>query len=228
MSEQTNSNLTDLNLVLIDNQDSFTYNLVDELRVLGVNLTVYRNTVDTQQVLNALAEYAKQGKTLLMLSPGPGAPSQSGNMPEILKQCEGKYPVLGICLGHQAIVENYQGRVGRAPYVMHGKSSLMHHNCPELFINLASPMAIARYHSLIALDVPDCLRVVAQIDQLPMAVLHQNDRMLGFQFHPESVLTCQGSQLLKQAISFLVSMPSSQASEVGFSASQIATNQKRT
>lgn len=207
MNEQAQGNLAHINLVLIDNQDSFTYNLVDELRVLGVNLTVYRNTVDTQQVLNALADYAKQGDTLLMLSPGPGAPSQSGNMPEILKQCQGKYPVLGICLGHQAIVENYQGIIGRAPYAMHGKSSLMTHNCPDLFIDLPSPMAIARYHSLIALDVPECLQVVAQIDQLPMAVLHQNDRMLGFQFHPESVLTCQGSRLLKQAMNFLVSMP---------------------
>lgn len=224
MNEQANNTLANLNIVLIDNQDSFTYNLVDELRVLGVNLKVYRNTVDTQQVLSALAQFSEQGNTLLMLSPGPGAPSQSGNMPEILKQCQGKYPVLGICLGHQAIVENYKGSVGRAPYVMHGKSSLMTHNCPKLFIDLPSPMAIARYHSLIATDVPDCLQVVAQIDQLPMAVLHQNDRMLGFQFHPESVLTCQGSQLLKQAMNFLVSMPPSNSSVLDLATIQTQTN----
>lgn len=192
-------------VVLIDNQDSFTYNLVDELRVLGVTLTVYRNTVASEQVMKKLAEYNELGQTLLMLSPGPGAPSEAGNMPDIIQQAKGTYPVLGICLGHQAIVESYQGKVGRAPYVMHGKSSLMTHYYAPIFGNLPSPMSIARYHSLVALDVPECLQVIADIDGLPMAIMHQNDKMLGFQFHPESVLTCQGSQLLYQAMQFLVS-----------------------
>lgn len=114
-----------INLVLIDNVDSFTYNLVDEIRSLGVEMTIYRNTVDTQTVLDKLAEYKKQGPSLLMLSPGPGAPSDAGCMPELLKKVKGIYPVIGICLGHQAIVEAYGGTVARAPYVMHGKSSQM-------------------------------------------------------------------------------------------------------
>lgn len=202
-------------VVLLDNQDSFTYNLVDELRVLGVTLTVYRNTVPVEQVLNKLAQYADLGQTLLMLSPGPGAPSDAGNMPKIIEQVKGKYPVLGICLGHQAIVESYNGTVGRAPYVMHGKSSLMQHYHAQIFANLPSPMSIARYHSLVALDVPDSLQVIADIDGLAMAIMHQSDKMLGFQFHPESVLTCQGSQLLFQAMQFLVSDTSTHSPEQG-------------
>lgn len=198
------STLENMHLVLIDNQDSFTYNLVDELRVLGVTLTVFRNTVSTAHVMQTLNDYSSKGPSLLMLSPGPGAPSEAGNMPDIIEQAKGKYPVLGICLGHQAIVESYQGKVARAPEVMHGKSSMMQHNCPELFSDLPNPMSIARYHSLAAIDVPDSLQVIADIDGLAMAILHQNDKMLGFQFHPESVLTCQGSQLLMYAMHFLV------------------------
>jgi anthranilate synthase component 2 len=198
------SSLQNLRLVLIDNQDSFTYNLVDELRVLGVTLTVFRNTVSSEQVMQTLENYSQTGPTLLMLSPGPGAPSDAGNMPSIIEQAKGKYPVLGICLGHQAIVESYDGKVGRAPHVMHGKSSMMQHNCPSLFGELPNPMSIARYHSLAATNVPDCLQIIADIDGLAMAILHQDDKMLGFQFHPESVLTCQGSQLLMNAMQFLV------------------------
>lgn len=196
--------LSHINLVLIDNQDSFTYNLVDELRVLGVNLTVFRNTVTITKVLDKLEAYSKLSSTLLMLSPGPGAPSSAGNMPDILKAAQGNYPVLGICLGHQAIVEHYNGQVSRAEAVMHGKSSAMTHSYKEVFKALPNPMSIARYHSLAATKVPDCLQIIAEINGLPMAVLHETDKMLGFQFHPESVLTCQGSQLLLQAMKYLV------------------------
>ena len=197
--------LEDIHLVLLDNQDSFTYNLVDELRVLGVKLTVFRNTVDTGKVLSQLENYAALGNTILMLSPGPGSPSEAGNMPEIIQSVQGKYPVIGVCLGHQAIVEHYQGTVSRADDVMHGKSSAMTHAYESIFKGLPNPMSIARYHSLAATQVPECLQVIAQINDLPMAVLHETDKMLGFQFHPESVLTCQGSQLLLQAMQFLVS-----------------------
>lgn len=202
-----NKPLCHLQLVLIDNQDSFTYNLVDELRVMGVNLSVFRNTVNTDKVMATLAQYSEVGPTLLVLSPGPGAPSDAGNMPTIIERVKGKYPVLGICLGHQAIVESYKGTIARAPQAMHGKSSMMEHDCPALFKKLPTPMAIARYHSLAAVDVPECLQVIAHIDGLPMAILHENDKMLGFQFHPESVLTSQGSQLLLQAMQYLVSEP---------------------
>lgn len=196
-----------INLVLIDNIDSFTYNLVDEIRSLGVEMTIYRNTVATQTVLDKLAEYEKKGPTLLMLSPGPGAPADAGCMPELLKLVKGKFPVLGICLGHQAIVEAYGGKVARAPEVMHGKASQMTFSetaeTQEIFAGLSNPLSIARYHSLVATQIPDSLQVIANIDGLVMAVLQPNDRMLGFQFHPESILTCDGSILLMQSIQFL-------------------------
>jgi anthranilate synthase component 2 len=203
--------MSTINLVLIDNVDSFTYNLVDEIRSLGVEMTIYRNTVDTQTVLNKLAEYKELGPTLLMLSPGPGAPADAGCMPELLKKVKGIYPVIGICLGHQAIVEAYGGTVARAPCVMHGKSSQMHyledHDTLSIFAGLANPLAIARYHSLVATSMPDELKTIASIDGLVMAALHPKHKMLGFQFHPESILTCDGSQLLMQSIRYLVDQP---------------------
>jgi anthranilate synthase component 2 len=200
MSEQ-------INLVLIDNIDSFTYNLVDEIRSLGIEMTIYRNTVGAQTVLDKLAIYKKVGPTLLMLSPGPGAPADAGCMPEVLQQVRGKYPVLGICLGHQAIVEAYGGVVARATEVMHGKASQMSYTetkeTQSIFAGLSNPLSIARYHSLVATQIPESLQVIANIDGLVMAVLQPNDRMLGFQFHPESILTCDGSVLLMQSIAFL-------------------------
>ncbi|MFQ3207004.1 MAG: anthranilate synthase component 2 [Glaciecola sp.] len=196
-----------INLVLIDNIDSFTYNLVDEIRSLGIEMSIYRNTVNAQTVLDKLAEYDKTGPTLLMLSPGPGAPADAGCMPEILQKVRGKYPVLGICLGHQAIVEAYGGVVARAPQVMHGKASQMSYvNTKEtqsIFAGLSNPLSIARYHSLVATQIPESLQIIANIDGLVMAVLQPDDRMLGFQFHPESILTCDGSVLLMQSIAFL-------------------------
>jgi anthranilate synthase component 2 len=201
MSEQ-------INLVLIDNIDSFTYNLVDEIRSLGIEMTIYRNTVGAQIVLDKLAAYKKTGPTLLMLSPGPGAPADAGCMPEVLQKVRGKYPVLGICLGHQAIVEAYGGIVTRAAEVMHGKASQMSYaettETQSIFAGLSNPLSIARYHSLVATQIPQSLQVIANIDGLVMAVLQSNDRMLGFQFHPESILTCDGSVLLMQSIAFLV------------------------
>ncbi|MFT5712869.1 MAG: anthranilate synthase component 2 [Glaciecola sp.] len=196
-----------INLVLIDNIDSFTYNLVDEIRSLGIEMSIYRNTVDAQTVLDKLTEYDKIGPTLLMLSPGPGAPADAGCMPEVLQKVRGKYPVLGICLGHQAIVEAYGGVVARAPQVMHGKASQMSYEETEetqsIFAGLSNPLSIARYHSLVATQIPESLQVIANIDGLVMAVLQPDDRMLGFQFHPESILTCDGSVLLMQSIAFL-------------------------
>ncbi|MEM0910590.1 MAG: aminodeoxychorismate/anthranilate synthase component II [Pseudomonadota bacterium] len=192
-----------LHVVMIDNQDSFTYNLVDELRILGIELSIYRNTVDVTTIIDALNTASTSSSAILMLSPGPGAPSDAGCMPDAIAHAQGKYPVFGICLGHQAIVEHYSGNVNRAPDVMHGKASLMQHDHPLIFGSLDNPMTIARYHSLVATNVPESLQVIAQSDGLVMAILHQDDKMLGFQFHPESVLTRDGSHLIKQALEFL-------------------------
>jgi len=195
---------------LLDNFDSFTYNLVDELRTLGLELIVYRNSVSADVILQKMLNEAQQpdenGETkqvMLMLSPGPGNPSQAGSMLELLKLVKGQFPVLGICLGHQAIVESYGGNIIRADKVMHGKSSLIEHCADKMFANMPQPLPVARYHSLMASNMPAQLTVLANFDDIPMAVAHLKDRMLGFQFHPESILTSHGSQLLMQSIEFL-------------------------
>ena len=195
---------------LLDNFDSFTYNLVDELRTLGLELIVYRNSVSADLVLQKMQDKAQQTdekgqskQVMLMLSPGPGNPSQAGSMLALLDLVKGQFPVLGICLGHQAIVESYGGKIVRADKVMHGKSSLIEHCGDKMFANMPQPLPVARYHSLMASNMPDELTVLANFSEIPMAVAHLKDKMLGFQFHPESILTSHGSQLLMQSIEFL-------------------------
>jgi anthranilate synthase component 2 len=195
---------------LLDNFDSFTYNLVDELRTLGLELIVYRNSVAADFVLEKMHQKAQQRdangqskQVMLMLSPGPGNPSQAGSMLALLNLVKGQFPVLGICLGHQAIVESYGGKIIRADKVMHGKSSLIKHCADKMFTNMPQPLPVARYHSLMASNMPAELTVLAEYTDIPMAVAHIQDKMLGFQFHPESILTSHGSQLLMQSIKFL-------------------------
>lgn len=188
-------------IVLLDNVDSFTYNLVDELRTLGSEITIFRNTIPAEKILKHLQNKGKN--TLLLLSPGPGNPDSAGNMLEVLNLCAGQFPVLGICLGHQAIVQHYGGTIGRAPEVIHGKSSPLRHCQNQMFQDLPQDFTVARYHSLMAETMPDSLNVLARCGDVPMAVFHAQERMLGFQFHPESILTALGSQLLKQSIEYL-------------------------
>ena len=190
-----------ITLFLLDNVDSFTYNLVDELRMMGIQLHVYRNTIPVEIIIEKME--ATDGDVMLLLSPGPGAPSEAGCMPELLQYATGKFPILGICLGHQAIVEHYGGKVGRSGEVVHGKASNITHSGDKMFEGLPNPLPVARYHSLMATETPNTLDILAQYNTIPMAVFHRTDRVLGFQFHPESILTTQGSQLLKQSIEFL-------------------------
>lgn len=190
-------------IFLLDNVDSFTYNLVDELQLMDATVTVFRNTLNASVITAAMEEASKTQDVVLVLSPGPGAPADAGCMPELLRSVAGKYPVLGICLGHQAIVEHYGGTVGRAPVVMHGKASLLKHSGELVFKNMPNPLPIARYHSLVATQMPQCLQPIAEVEGQTMAILHPNDRMLGFQFHPESILTTAGSQLLSDCMQFL-------------------------
>ena len=213
MNQSNNSNVC---VFLVDNFDSFTYNLVDELRSLGLELIVYRNSVSAEFILQKMqdkaAQFSSQGQTkhvMLMLSPGPGNPSQAGCMLSLLRLVKGQFPVLGICLGHQAIVESYGGNIVRANQVMHGKSSLISHDGQDMFANLPQPLPVARYHSLMADNMPAELSVLAEFNGIPMAVAHRQDRMLGFQFHPESILTSHGSQLLLQSINYLTHEPAS-------------------
>ncbi|EHK9127832.1 aminodeoxychorismate/anthranilate synthase component II [Vibrio parahaemolyticus] len=185
------------NIVFIDNFDSFTYNLVDQFRSLGHSVTIYRNHIPAETIEQAINELENP---VVLLSPGPGAPSEAGSMPELIQRMKGKVPMIGICLGHQAIVEAYGGTVAGAGEIIHGKVSMMEHQDHAIYQNLPSPLAIARYHSLVATKVPESLAITAEVDNLVMSVVHEQDKVCGFQFHPESIMTTYGATLLGNAI----------------------------
>jgi len=186
-------------ILLIDNVDSFTYNLVDQLRSSGHNVVIYRNQIPADVIIEKLSQLEKP---VLMLSPGPGTPSEAGCMPELLKRLRGQLPIIGICLGHQAIVETYGGFVGQAGEILHGKASSVTHDNEAMFAGMNNPLPVARYHSLVGSQIPDGLTVNARFGDMVMAVRHEEDRVCGFQFHPESILTSQGARLLEQTLAW--------------------------
>ncbi|QGU87683.1 anthranilate synthase component II [Erwinia sorbitola] len=186
-------------ILLLDNFDSFTYNLVDQLRAFGHNVVIYRNNVPAAQLIERLQQMENP---VLMLSPGPGAPSEAGCMPELLKALRGQLPIIGICLGHQAIVEAYGGHVGQAGEILHGKASAISHDDQGMFAGLNNPLPVARYHSLVGSNIPDGLTVNATYNGMVMAVRDDANRVCGFQFHPESILTSQGARLLEQTLAW--------------------------
>lgn len=186
-------------ILLLDNFDSFTYNLVDQLRTFGHNVVVYRNSAPAQTLIDRLQAMEKP---VLMLSPGPGAPADAGCMPELLRRLRGHLPIIGICLGHQAIVEAWGGHVGQAGEILHGKASGIAHDGEGMFAGLSNPLPVARYHSLVGSNIPEELTVNATFNGMVMAVRHDNDRVCGLQFHPESILTTQGARLLEQTLAW--------------------------
>ncbi|AKB06593.1 aminodeoxychorismate/anthranilate synthase component II [Vibrio cholerae] len=190
------------NILFIDNFDSFTYNLVDQFRSLGHLVTIYRNNLSADAIEQALQQL---DNPVVVLSPGPGAPSEAGCMPELLQRLKGKVPMIGICLGHQAIVEAYGGVVAGAGEIIHGKVSMMEHQNHAIYRGLPSPLAIARYHSLVATQVPSALTVTAEVNGLVMSVVNEADKVCGFQFHPESIMTTHGATLLANAIDWALS-----------------------
>lgn len=193
-------------IVLLDNFDSFTYNLVDQFRSLGYPVTIYRNSLSAAAFEDAVN---KLENPVVVLSPGPGAPSDAGCMPEVIKRLKGKVPMIGICLGHQAIVEAYDGTVAGAGEIVHGKSAMMSHNQHAIFDGLPNPLSIARYHSLVATKITDQLTITATVDDLVMAVIQEEDKVCGFQFHPESILTTQGADLLINTLNWALNLDSS-------------------
>lgn len=194
-------------IILIDNIDSFSYNLVDELRQLGYPLKIYRNTVSLQTIQTELENY--RGPQLICLSPGPGHPRQAGNLMEVIAYARGRYPLLGICLGFQALLETYGARVQRCGETLHGKSSAIRCLPHAIFADLPNPLVVARYHSLAGYDLPTEVQVLADTDAagqaIPMAAYFPDHHAVGFQFHPESILTGRGTQLLTQTVNFLLS-----------------------
>jgi anthranilate synthase component 2 len=205
-----NDNITKVKnkLFMLDNLDSFTYNLVDEFQCLGFEPTVYRNTLSADFIFNKMLEHTKQTgeKVILVLSPGPGEPKKAGCLMALINLCIGKIPMLGICLGHQALIEHYGGTVGRADEIVHGKASPINHCGSGPFINIQNPLPVARYHSLVGIKVPDSLDIIADFNEMPMAICQQSDAVLAYQFHPESILTTFGATLLAQSFDYLLAL----------------------
>lgn len=187
------------NILLLDNIDSFTYNLVDQLRCSKHNVIIYINQVPTKIIIKKLSNMKNP---ILILSPGPGTPKTAGCMPKLLKILQGKIPIIGICLGHQAIIESYGGNIKQAMEIVHGKSSPIQHDNLAMFRNIPNPLKAARYHSLIGENIPSILTINAHYNNMIMAIRNDKDKICGFQFHPESILTTHGTQLLNQTINW--------------------------
>lgn len=198
------SNIKKTTLFFLDNFDSFTYNLVDQFKSLGYPVKIYRNSQSAAQI-KAHIDNCENDVTLI-LSPGPGTPSVAGCLIELIGLCRGEIPMIGICLGHQALIEQYGGTVGGADEIMHGKSSLINHCGDRMFSGLSQPLSVARYHSLVGTTIPESLEVVADFNGICMAVYNQQDRVVGFQFHPESILTCEGANLLENSLNFVTNL----------------------
>ena len=181
-------------LVVIDNYDSFTYNLVQYFGELGVELKVLRNDVVSVEELRDLRP------TRICVSPGPCTPNEAGISCEVIKSFGGEIPIFGVCLGHQSIGQVYGGEVIRAKELMHGKTSMIHHDGDSVFKGLTNPFEATRYHSLIVKkeSLPDCLEVTAWTeDEIIMGLKHKELNVHGVQFHPESILTDSGKQILQ-------------------------------
>jgi len=187
-------------LLVIDNYDSFTYNLVQYLGELGADVVVRRNDAVTVDEVGALRPSA------IVVSPGPCAPSQAGITVPVIRQWGSSIPTLGVCLGHQAIGEAYGGRVVRARHVMHGKASMVRHDGTGLFDGLPTPLSVMRYHSLVVEreSFPSELEVLAVSTEDPTeihALRHRTHPVWGVQFHPESILTTGGKTILRNFLS---------------------------
>jgi len=182
-----------MKLLVIDNYDSFTYNLVQIFGELGVNLIVKRNDEIS------IDEIRKMNPARICISPGPGRPEDAGVSSDVIRELGSRIPSLGVCLGHQCIAEVFGGEVIRAERLMHGKTSQIRHNGYGVFKNLAQPLEATRYHSLIVRreSLPDSLQITAETDHGEiMGLQHRQFPIHGVQFHPESILTSEGKKLL--------------------------------
>jgi anthranilate synthase/aminodeoxychorismate synthase-like glutamine amidotransferase len=185
-------------ILVIDNYDSFTYNLVQYLGELGADLKTYRNDKIT------IPEIKKLAPDKIVISPGPGYPKDAGISISVIKEFAGKVPILGVCLGHQAIGEAFGGKIVQAKRLLHGKTSMIHHDGKTIYKGIPNPFTATRYHSLLVerSSLPDCLEISAwtKEDEI-MGIRHKEYKVEGIQFHPESILTTEGKKLLKNFLS---------------------------
>lgn len=185
-------------IIIIDNYDSFTYNLVQQIGAFGARLEVFRNDKIS------LSEIEEIKPDYIIISPGPCTPKEAGISNDIIRRFSGKIPILGVCLGHQCIAYTYGASVVRARRLMHGKTSQISHDGKTIFKGLSNPFTATRYHSLIVQEdtLPDCLEVTARADNDEiMGIRHKQYLLEGVQFHPESFLTEEGPKLLKNFLS---------------------------
>ena len=181
--------------LLIDNYDSFTYNLYQAFTDQDIHLLVKRNDVIDIQEIEALAP------DKIIISPGPKTPAEAGISNEAIKTFAGKMPILGICLGHQCIASVFGGRISRVDSIVHGKTSLINHNGKDIFQDVPNPLKGARYHSLETMDIPESLEITAQTDDgVIMGLKHRDLSIIGLQFHPESFLTENGRKIIENFI----------------------------
>jgi anthranilate synthase/aminodeoxychorismate synthase-like glutamine amidotransferase len=181
-------------ILLIDNYDSFVHNLARYFRLQGCETHVARNDA------LSIAEIEKLSPAAIVVSPGPGTPTGAGCSVEVIEKFADRTPIVGICLGHQAIVQAFGGRIIRANEPLHGRESSIHHDGSAMFESIPNPFTAGRYHSLVAEKdtLPDCLRVTAKSEDFSiMAVEHENYPIIGLQFHPESVLTTDGNRMIQ-------------------------------
>ncbi|PKM44584.1 MAG: aminodeoxychorismate/anthranilate synthase component II [Firmicutes bacterium HGW-Firmicutes-8] len=181
-------------ILMIDNYDSFTFNLVQYLGEIGEDIKVYRNDkISLEEIIQMSPDH-------IVISPGPCTPNEAGVSLELIGKLGGKIPILGVCLGHQAIGQAYGGNVIRAQNLMHGKTSVIHHDGKTIFEGIESPFTATRYHSLIVErdSLPECLEISAWTEQGEiMGLRHKEHVVEGVQFHPESILTEHGKKLLR-------------------------------
>ena len=187
-------------LIMIDNYDSFTYNIVQEMGKLGAEMEVFRNDTITVEKLKTRNPIA------VIISPGPCTPSQAGISIQVILTFMGKIPIFGVCLGHQALIQAFGGTIIHAKKIMHGKTSSIRHNRDPLFENVSNPFKAGRYHSLVGNpeDFPSCLKITAESDDGEiMGLRHKTFPIVGVQFHPESVLTPSGPQIMKNFLNMI-------------------------
>jgi len=194
--EQTNRKV-----LFIDNFDSFTYNLVDDFCKRDCRARVYRADTELDELKRVAEEFEPD---LLVISPGPGTPDSAGVSLTALDHFKDKLPIFGVCLGHQIIVQYFGGKVGHAPKPMHGKPSRVTHNGEGIFAGVENPLQAGRYHSLCALEMPDCLEKTAEFEGIVMGVHHRKLPIFGVQFHPESILTPAGGKIIENVLSIAV------------------------
>ena len=184
-------------VLFIDNFDSFTYNLVDEFGKRACSTRVYRADASLDELKKVVEDFKPD---LLVISPGPGTPDKAGVSLEALGYFKDKLPILGVCLGHQCIVQHFGGKIDHAPIVMHGKPSRVTHTGKGIFDGLENPLQAGRYHSLCAVTLPDCLEQTADYEGVVMGVQHKELCVHGVQFHPESILTPTGGKIIENIL----------------------------